>query len=62
MNHLLKVEPTEEEQVEQKKKPRGGGVFGKVAGIGKLKDKDKLREEKTALPGKKRRKGKGIQL
>jgi tetratricopeptide (TPR) repeat protein len=59
MNHLLKVEASLEEQKEQKKKARGAGVFGRVTG----KVKDTLREEKLHTGGgKKRRKGKGIQL
>ena len=57
MNHLLKVEANTEELEDQKKKSRAG-VFGKVT----EKLKDTLRDEKLSLGGKKRRKGKGIQL
>jgi tetratricopeptide (TPR) repeat protein len=54
MNHLLKAE--EEKEEADKKKAKGAGVFGKVT------EKLKVNPKEEKLPGKKRRKGKGIQL
>ena len=54
MNHLLKAE--EEKEEAEKKKGKGAGVFGKMT----EKLKGNTKDEK--LHGKKRRKGKGIQL
>lgn len=55
MNHLLKAEE-EKEEAENRKKAKGVSVLSKMT----EKLKGSTKEEK--LPGKKRRKGKGIQL
>lgn len=57
MNHLLKEEK-EAENAKEKKSSGAAAMFGKMTG----KFKEKSKEDKIPMGGKRRRKGKGIQL